>query len=165
LLCLNAALAVDVAHVLPLVFMATTPAKYCYRAIATFIKHVTNMPPTAALQQYKQPRASIVTPKETVTSPNVPSPLGGDGPAASSQAKERMPLRSKSPRVTTPFRRKNSHHFPKPPKSHSDIGNADDNDANEDILLAGDPIVYHRGWVSQVCHHHPALSPKKKLIA
>ncbi|KIJ65967.1 hypothetical protein HYDPIDRAFT_181064 [Hydnomerulius pinastri MD-312] len=34
----------DTAHVLPVLFAFTTPGKYCYRAIATFTKHVTGMP-------------------------------------------------------------------------------------------------------------------------
>ncbi|KAG8221217.1 hypothetical protein J3R82DRAFT_1377 [Butyriboletus roseoflavus] len=33
----------DTAHVLPVLFPFTTPAKYCYRAIATFTKHITGM--------------------------------------------------------------------------------------------------------------------------
>jgi hypothetical protein len=128
---------VDAAHVLPLAFTATTPAKYCYRAIATFIKHVTNMPPTASLQQHEQPRASTIT--ETVISPDVSSPLGDDGPTAPSQVKECSPLRSESlSRKTRRFRQRN--------------------DASEDILFAGDPIVYHGGWASQVYYHPKYLT-------
>ncbi|EGO26401.1 hypothetical protein SERLADRAFT_414458 [Serpula lacrymans var. lacrymans S7.9] len=33
----------DTAHVLPVLFSFTTPGKFCYRAIATFCKHVTGM--------------------------------------------------------------------------------------------------------------------------
>lgn len=33
---------IDVAHVLPILFPFTTPGKYCYRAMASFIGHVTN---------------------------------------------------------------------------------------------------------------------------
>jgi hypothetical protein len=33
----------DAAHVLPVLFAFTTPGKFCYRAIATFSKHVTGM--------------------------------------------------------------------------------------------------------------------------
>ncbi|KAI0692106.1 Alpha/Beta hydrolase protein [Cytidiella melzeri] len=33
----------DAAHTLPILFAFTTPAKYCFRAIATFIRHVTGM--------------------------------------------------------------------------------------------------------------------------
>jgi acetyl esterase/lipase len=32
----------DVAHVLPILFPFTTPGKYCYRAMASFVGHVTN---------------------------------------------------------------------------------------------------------------------------
>jgi hypothetical protein len=35
----------DVAHVLPVLFSFTTPAKFCYRAMATFCKQVTGMVP------------------------------------------------------------------------------------------------------------------------
>ncbi|KAL4079158.1 hypothetical protein J3A83DRAFT_4086567 [Scleroderma citrinum] len=34
----------DTAHVLPVLFGFTTPGKFCYRAIANFIRHVTGMP-------------------------------------------------------------------------------------------------------------------------
>ncbi|KIK71239.1 hypothetical protein GYMLUDRAFT_235590 [Collybiopsis luxurians FD-317 M1] len=34
----------DVAHVLPVLFSFTTPAKYCFRAMATFCKYVTGIP-------------------------------------------------------------------------------------------------------------------------
>lgn len=36
----------DAAHVLPVLFSFTTPAKFCFRAIATFCKHVTGLAPT-----------------------------------------------------------------------------------------------------------------------
>jgi hypothetical protein len=35
---------VDAAHVLPVLFSFTTPAKFCYRAMAIFCKYVTGMP-------------------------------------------------------------------------------------------------------------------------
>lgn len=35
----------DAAHILPILFSFTTPAKYCYRGIATFIRYVTGMLP------------------------------------------------------------------------------------------------------------------------
>lgn len=34
----------DSAHILPVLFSFTTPAKFCFRAIASFCKHVTGMP-------------------------------------------------------------------------------------------------------------------------
>ncbi|KAH0829091.1 hypothetical protein J3R83DRAFT_2555 [Lanmaoa asiatica] len=36
-------LLIDTAHVLPVLFPFTTPGKYCYRAMATFVKHVTGL--------------------------------------------------------------------------------------------------------------------------
>ena len=56
-----------------------------------------------------------------------------------------------------PFRRVYVHHSSKSEsqQSYSGFGNAKDDDANEDVLFAGDPIVYHGGWGSQVCYHHP----------
>ncbi|KAG6920233.1 hypothetical protein DXG01_005002 [Tephrocybe rancida] len=36
----------DAAHVLPVLFSFTTPAKFCFRAIAAFCKHVTGIPQT-----------------------------------------------------------------------------------------------------------------------
>jgi hypothetical protein len=141
---------VDVAHVLPLAFIATTPAKYCYRAIATFIKHVTNMPPTASLQRRYEPpapRPSIIAHEETVVSPIASSPLGGDLPAASSQAKERSPSRLKGfSRVTSSFRR-GSPLFSKSSKNHFEFNAPEDEGAIEDTL-AGDPVAYDGGWVS-----------------
>ena len=35
----------DAAHVLPILFSFTTPAKYCFRAVASFIRQVTGLPP------------------------------------------------------------------------------------------------------------------------
>jgi hypothetical protein len=35
----------DVGHVLPILFPFTTPGKYCYRAVALFMEHVTKPPP------------------------------------------------------------------------------------------------------------------------
>ncbi|KAI0260171.1 hypothetical protein BC834DRAFT_973673 [Gloeopeniophorella convolvens] len=42
----------DAAHILPTLFPFTSPAKYCYRAIGTFIKHVTNAPPRPKLPRF-----------------------------------------------------------------------------------------------------------------
>ena len=38
----------DAAHILPILFSFTTPAKYCFRAIAAFIRQVTGMLPPSA---------------------------------------------------------------------------------------------------------------------
>ncbi|KAI9460341.1 hypothetical protein F5148DRAFT_1150733 [Russula earlei] len=141
----------DAAHVLPLAFGATTPAKYCYRAITTFIKHVTNMPPTAELQRQKRPpafRQSDTILEEAVASPIAPSPLGLDRPGAPSQTKERSLSRPKGLSRITSYFRGGSHLFSKSPRSLSDV---EDEDALEDIL-AGDPMVYYGGWAKSSEH-------------
>ncbi|CDO75842.1 hypothetical protein BN946_scf184346.g3 [Trametes cinnabarina] len=38
----------DAAHTLPVLFAFTTPGKYCFRAMATFIKYITGMLPTSS---------------------------------------------------------------------------------------------------------------------
>jgi hypothetical protein len=44
----NSRLSLDAAHVLPVLFPFTTPGKYCYRAMASFVGHVTDMPQVTA---------------------------------------------------------------------------------------------------------------------
>ncbi|KAH8984794.1 Alpha/Beta hydrolase protein [Lactarius hatsudake] len=134
----------DAAHVLPLMFIATTPAVYCYRAIATFIKHITNMPPTAALQKRKLPPLwmSDLTLGETVT-----SPVALSSPAAEvEQPTPAQPSATTRPkrlsRMTTSFRR--SSLFSKSERSTSGEVHAEDVD-----VLAGDPVVYHGGWAKE----------------
>ena len=132
----------DAAHVIPMMFIATNPAKYCYRAITTFIKHVTNMPPTAALQKHKPPillQTSDFTPGETVSSPTAISPAAEDVPPTSLQPS--TPTRPKRfSRMTTSFRRGTSFFSKGNSVSHAEDEHAD--------VLAGDPVVYHGGWVS-----------------
>ncbi|KAI0260170.1 hypothetical protein BC834DRAFT_561739 [Gloeopeniophorella convolvens] len=144
----------DAAHVLPLMFSATTPAKYCYRAIATFIKHVTGLPPTAALQKRKRPSIQVlnIVAADTVTSPTVLSPVGEDeGPPAPPQAEERPPLKSSAFSQVTSTLRRGTSLFSKSARSDSDVAGprfgGTEPHADEDVL-AGDPIVYHDGWAN-----------------
>lgn len=51
--------ALDTAHVLPVLFSFTTPGKFCYRAIASFTKHVTGM--NALSRSSSSPMASPTT--------------------------------------------------------------------------------------------------------
>ncbi|KAG1746357.1 hypothetical protein EDB19DRAFT_1631628 [Suillus lakei] len=53
----------DTAHVLPVLFSFTTPGKYCYRAIASFTKHVTGM---SALSRFSS--GPIVSPSSALSS-------------------------------------------------------------------------------------------------
>ncbi|KAF8258131.1 Alpha/Beta hydrolase protein [Lactarius quietus] len=96
----------DAAHVIPMMFMATNPAKYCYRSIATFIKHVTNMPPTAKLQKHKPLQTSDLT-GETVSSPIASSPPAENDPPTT--APPSTPTKPKGfSRMTSSFRRGSS---------------------------------------------------------
>ncbi|KAH8985537.1 Alpha/Beta hydrolase protein [Lactarius akahatsu] len=131
----------DAAHVIPLMFIASTPAVYCYRAIATFIKHVTNMPPTAALQKRKPPllQKLDLTPGEIVTSPvALSSPVAeAEEPTVVQPSATTRPKRFS--RMTTSFRR--SSLFPRAERGTSGAEDAD--------ALAGDPVVYHGGWAKE----------------
>ncbi|GJE91355.1 alpha/beta hydrolase [Phanerochaete sordida] len=60
----------DAAHVLPILFSFTTPAKYCFRATATFIRHVTGMLPPSASDSVGNIPITLSPP----TSPGVPPP-------------------------------------------------------------------------------------------
>ena len=78
----------DVAHVLPILFPFTTPGKYCYRAMALFVKHVTTAPrgpfrPNAVLipsgvtlttDPGFSASPSQLTPTTEVQSPHLPRP-------------------------------------------------------------------------------------------
>lgn len=55
----------DAAHVLPILFSFTTPSKYCFRAIANFIRHVTDLPPVV-------PSDSVGTIPMTLSPPMTP---------------------------------------------------------------------------------------------
>ncbi|KAN0141559.1 alpha/beta-hydrolase [Lactarius tabidus] len=132
----------DAAHVISMMFIATNPAKYCYRAIATFIKHVTDMPPTSALQKHKPPplllQTSDLTPGETVLSPAALSPVAEDDPPTSAPpSATTRPTRFS--RMTS-FRQGSSL-FSRPSKRTS-VGHEDEHTD----LLAGDPVIYHGGW-------------------
>ncbi|KAH9165055.1 Alpha/Beta hydrolase protein [Lactarius sanguifluus] len=142
----------DAAHVLPLMFIATTPAVYCYRAIATFIKHVTNMPPTTALQKRKPPPLQTLdlTFGEIVTSPvALSSPVAEvEQPTLAQPSATTRPKRLS--RMATSFRR--SSLFSKSESSTSGVDHAEDVD-----VLAGDPVVYHSGWAKENDSNHAMI--------
>ncbi|PFH52167.1 hypothetical protein AMATHDRAFT_140737 [Amanita thiersii Skay4041] len=75
----------DTAHVLPVLFSFTTPAKYCFRAIATFCKHVSGMKmnldsPTATSSSLPNMKPS------SASSDQGPSPLPSAPPSAHSNS-------------------------------------------------------------------------------
>ncbi len=135
----------DAAHVIPLMFIATTPAKYCYRAIATFFKHVTNMPPTASLQKHRP--LTELTSSEMVASPvsASPPPIEAEPTIQSSSTQTRPTTRFS--RMTSSFRRGSSF-FLRTIKEDTDD------------LLAGDPIVYHGNWVRTIARPPTHVNPK-----
>ncbi|KAF8841752.1 alpha/beta-hydrolase [Paxillus ammoniavirescens] len=66
----------DTAHVLPVLFPFTTPGKYCYRAIATFTKHVTGMLQPLKPTTSSSPELLATTSRSMVSSPTSEEPLG-----------------------------------------------------------------------------------------
>ncbi|KAH9020637.1 alpha/beta-hydrolase [Lactarius pseudohatsudake] len=72
----------DVGHVLPVLFPFTTPGKYCFRALALFCKHVTNMRPAlpsspgllSPTDHHFISSPGSLTPQNEVSSLQVPSP-------------------------------------------------------------------------------------------
>jgi hypothetical protein len=132
--------------------MGTTPAKFCYRAIATFIKHVTNMPTVSELKRHEnvqeQPSSNIAS-QEAVSSPSGPSLQGEGRHAAPLRAEERSSSRVKySLRAISSVRRGRSY-FSKVSNRDSNPGVAgDEGDVEGSDVFAGNPIVYHKGWVS-----------------
>ncbi|KDQ50918.1 hypothetical protein JAAARDRAFT_199615 [Jaapia argillacea MUCL 33604] len=83
----------DAAHVLPVLFSFTTPAKFCYRAIATFCKHVTGI---------QQTPSSPVDFGPMNLSPRIMSPI--EPPDGGYARTFSLPRRSSNPAFSTPKR-------------------------------------------------------------
>ncbi|KIP11336.1 hypothetical protein PHLGIDRAFT_21763 [Phlebiopsis gigantea 11061_1 CR5-6] len=60
----------DAAHILPILFSFTTPAKYCFRAISSFTRHVTGLPPLTTSDSIGQIPVTLSPP----TSPGLGTP-------------------------------------------------------------------------------------------
>lgn len=152
----SASAMLDAAHVLPMMFIATTPAKYCYRAIATFIKHITNMPPTAALQKHKAPpllRTLDLAPGEIVASPMALSPVEEDERPTAAAQPTSAPRQTRFSRMTSSFRRGSTLFL----RGNSSADAENEQAAEHGDVLAGDPVVYHGGWVSRPASRLPNL--------
>lgn len=65
----------DTAHVLPVLFAFTTPGKFCYRAIATFCKHVA--PGGMTVEPTVQSPIFGSFPFQNITSPAIPGYMRG----------------------------------------------------------------------------------------
>ncbi|KAF5321266.1 hypothetical protein D9619_001666 [Psilocybe cf. subviscida] len=85
----------DAPHILPVLFSFTTPAKFCFRAIASFCKFVTDIQPPPTLDARRNSSASLALPARR------PSFLTGFRSSYSAKAtKEREPPLSPPPPMT-----------------------------------------------------------------
>ncbi|CAL1711368.1 unnamed protein product [Somion occarium] len=88
----------DTAHILPVLFSFTTPAKYCYRAVATFIKFVTGMLPPSipeadSLDDIPMVHSPLSTPpREASPASTPPIPSVQSEPSLSSEAPRQRSL-------------------------------------------------------------------------
>ncbi|KAG6850876.1 hypothetical protein H0H93_007494 [Arthromyces matolae] len=168
----------DTAHVLPVLFPFTTPAKYCFRAIATFCKHVTGMDsmPNSPSIPSKPSLPNLVEKTSLNRTPNSNSmkDFNSEANHASDSPKRKSLRRSLSssiskairsrPRVTRTFSEdcaslptKGGHSFLS--KSDTDILNGPlisqvAVGANEPLILsAGDPRIYNSALVLTLALH------------
>ena len=171
---------IDAAHILPNLFPFATPAKFCVRAIISFIRHVTNMPPETVLIP------SLVTTTSTssgsfLTRPSVDSSSesGSDGPfdvlssetaGMGAKAQERYRIVASLSQATTRLRGRSAQIFRFGNEELSGIGllsrsrSRDDGRCSEghasepkesQVVFAGDGAVYEH-WVR---HYYDANCP------
>ncbi|KAF8491456.1 lipase/ esterase [Russula emetica] len=101
----------DVAHVLPILFPFTTPGKYCYRAMASFVGHVTNPPqvPLRPTRILTPSRINSTTDHGISASPVSLTPHGEiQSPGASSRPNLRRSLTSGISRAASNIKRRSS---------------------------------------------------------
>jgi hypothetical protein len=66
---------VEAPHILPVLFSFTTPAKYCFRAIASFSRFVTDMAPSSRPSMFSIPQVDSMSPRQSFfASFKAPSP-------------------------------------------------------------------------------------------
>ena len=106
----------DVAHVLPILFPFTTPGKYCYRAMASFVGHVTNPPQVPLLPtRILSPSQANSTDHGISASPEPLTPYGEiQSPLASSRPNLRRSLTSGISRAASNIKRRSSLLSPPP---------------------------------------------------
>ncbi|KAJ7647735.1 hypothetical protein FB45DRAFT_1052164 [Roridomyces roridus] len=73
----------DTAHVLPVLFAFTTPGKYCYRAVASFCRHVTGM-------RHPQRQPTVPTAQQDKSDPGQASTSDGPDEPASGKPVRRV---------------------------------------------------------------------------
>ncbi|KEP50818.1 putative lipase/esterase from carbohydrate esterase family CE10 protein [Rhizoctonia solani 123E] len=166
----------ETCHVLPL-FSFTTPAKYCYRAIALFCKHVTGYPPgTISVPPTPEVDAALVRSPdmepaylgtESTTKPQVPpitptSPrsrrLSITSPITLSFSPSRLRRRT-TRRNPAPLDTHTAHPGPTSPTSPTDdIAGPrffDKNEPPTGVGTAGDPSVYNLQAIGQAGFESP----------
>lgn len=169
----------DAAHTLPTLFSFTTPAKYCYRAIATFCKFATGMlpPPSQILSPLDAPMTSsppntppgsptfnasssglVASASSSSTIQRRARPGTSDG-ASSTSGRGSNKTRHGRRTVSAFFRRRPSHIFSEQEKDStqsSDVAGPrfgrDASDSAEGPRRAGEPSVYNDRIVSHYCH-------------
>lgn len=130
---------IDAAHVLPILFFYTTAAKYCFRAIASFTKYVTNQDDeqmsgrTRGSSFFFSPKSTGVNSPNGEASANGGTMLNGDITEAPGELSPTEEKSSPKPRASTMKSKKS---VKKPQRS------------NRGERLAGDPIVYSHSDVS-----------------
>lgn len=123
----------DVAHVLPILFPFTTPGKYCYRAMASFVGHVTNQPQVLLLPTriLTPPQANSTTDHGISTSPEPLTPHGDlQSPRASSRPSIRRSLTSGISRAASSVKRRSSLLSPLPVRKSSGLAVVTPNDTS-----------------------------------
>ena len=169
---------IDAAHILPNLFPFATPAKFCVRAIISFIRHVTNMPPKAVFLI-----PPLVTTASTSSSfmacPSVDSSgefssdgalvdvLSSETVGVGAKAQERYRIVASLSQATTRLRGRSAQIFrfgneelsPLSRSGSRDDGRCSAGYASEpkepQVAFAGGVAVYEN-WV---CHHDDAHSP------
>ena len=165
----------DAAHILPNLFPFATPAKFCVRAISSFIRHVVHKPPDIVLSMPPLSPArstsgsSLVRPRSFDSSNDSAS----DGLSVSETAgvgaktQERSRLVVSLSQATIRLKGRSAHIFrfgnedtsviaPSSRTSSQDDGaSSEDHTSQPAVVFAGDDVVYEQ-WVR---HHRDTDSP------
>jgi hypothetical protein len=146
---------IDVGHVLPILFPFTTPGKYCYRAVATFVEHVTKPPqvPVTSHGEIQSPQAS--------SRPNLYRSLTTGISRAASNIKRRSSLVANPPMWKTSGQAVMTANDSSPSTSgfvtpqgqnlseeSLDASGAGTGGSSEDRAHAGEAKVYELNWVN-----------------
>ncbi len=174
---------IDAAHILPNLFPFATPAKFCVRAIITFIRHVTHMPPKTALLTTPLVTTASASSGSSLAHPSVDSSSesGSDGPlvhvlssetaGVGAKAQERYRIVASLSQATTRLRGRSAQIFrfgneevsvigPPSRSSSRDDGRCSEGHGSEPkeplVVFAGGGAVYEH-WVRHRCDANSSL--------